>query len=67
MSAGENLSAMIDDRAGPVRDRLCMRDDCLVVESMKGYAGSKKPHPGDRARMLKRAMPHAPRLAKESS
>jgi hypothetical protein len=36
MSAGENLSAMIDDRAGPVRDRLCMRDDCLVVESMKG-------------------------------
>jgi hypothetical protein len=37
MSAGENLSAMIDDRARPVRDRLCMRDDdCLVVESMKG-------------------------------
>jgi hypothetical protein len=36
MSAGENLSAMIDDRAGPVRDRLCMRDDCLVVERRLG-------------------------------
>jgi hypothetical protein len=36
MSARENLSAMIDDRARPVRNRLCMRDDCLVVESMEG-------------------------------
>jgi hypothetical protein len=42
MSTREDLGAIIDDRARPVRDRWCLRDECLVVERVKGSAGGKK-------------------------
>jgi hypothetical protein len=68
MSASKDVGAMIDDRVRPVHDRWCLCDECPVVERREGSAGGKKnPHPGDGAGMLTRAMPHAPRLAKESS
>jgi hypothetical protein len=68
MSAIEDVGAMICDRARLMRDHWCLCDDGLAVERMEGSAdGKKNPHPGDGAGMLTRAMPHAPRLAKESS
>jgi hypothetical protein len=45
----------------------CMRDECLVVEREGSAGGTRNPQPRDAGGMLRRAMPHAPRLAKESS
>ena len=42
MSARKHMGAMSYDRAIPVRDRCCLRDDGLVVERMEGSAGDKK-------------------------
>jgi hypothetical protein len=67
MSAHGHTSAIIGDRAHPVRNRLCLSDDRLVVERIEGLAGGKKTPPRRWGGVSKKTMPHAPRLAKESS
>ena len=47
LRAREDVGAMIDDRARPVRDPVWRRDECVAVEKKEGWAGSKKiPAPG---------------------
>jgi hypothetical protein len=47
MTAGTYLGAMRYERAHLVRERLYLRDDCLLVEGVERSAGSKKlPLPG---------------------
>ncbi len=67
MTARAYVGAVSYERARLVRARVCLRDDCPVVERMGGSAGKKIPRPGYREGILEEAMPHAPRLAKESS
>ena len=67
MIASAHVCANSDERARLVRARACRRDDCLVVERMEGAVGNKKSPPREWEGMRERAMPHTPRLAKESS